>query len=92
MSTAFGLPVSDLPEGSMPLEVVGAVKVLNDEGHTELWGFQTKDLTFWEAVGMLSVALDQFQSGLVSINFDESLMFDMEEDDEDEEYDDDDDE
>ena len=84
MAEAFGLAVSDLPEGSMPLEVVGAVKVLNEEGHTELWGFQTKDLTFWEAVGMLSITLDQFQSGLVSINFvDDSFMFDMEDDEED---------
>ena len=66
----------------MPLEVVGAVKVLNEEGHTELWGFQTKDITFWEAVGMLSVTLDQFQSGLVSINFvDDSFMFDVDDED-----------
>lgn len=84
MAEAFGLPVSDLPEGSMPLEVVGAVKVLNEEGHTELWGFQTRDITFWEAVGMLSITLDQFQSGLVSINFvDDSFMFDMEDDEDD---------
>jgi hypothetical protein len=83
MAEAFGLHVSDLPVGTMPLEVVGAVKVLNEDGHTELWGFQSKDLTFWEAVGMLSITLDQFQSGLVSINFiDDSLMFLPEDDDE----------
>jgi len=83
MAEAFGLNVSDLPEGSMPLEVVGAVKVLNEDGHPELWGFQTKSVTFWEAVGMLSITLEQFQSGLISINFvDEStLMFTDEEED-----------
>lgn len=80
MAEAFGLQVSDLPEGTMPLEVVGAVKVLNEEGHTELWGFQTKDITFWEAVGMLSVTLKQFQSGLVTINFADDIFFQDEED------------
>lgn len=80
MAEAFGLQVSDLPDGTMPLEVVGAVKVLNEEGHTELWGFQTKDITFWEAVGMLSVTLKQFQSGLVTINFADDMFFPDEED------------
>ena len=70
----------------MPLEVVGAVKVLNEGGHTELWGFQTKDISFWEAVGMLSITLEQFQSGLVSINLiDDALMFDLGDDDDEDE-------
>lgn len=86
MAEAFGLKVSDLPEGSMPIEVVGAVKVLNEDGFPELWGFQTQSVTFWEAVGMLSITLEQFQNGLISINFvdQESLMFDLDEDDDDE--------
>lgn len=88
MSEAFGLPVSDLPEGTVPIEVVGAVKVLGADGNVELWGFQTEDVTFWEAVGMLRVALRQFEQGLFSIHFLGGNDFFIEGDDEEEDDDD----
>ncbi|MGA0710168.1 MAG: hypothetical protein ACO3O7_05720 [Ilumatobacteraceae bacterium] len=69
MSEAFGLPVTEIPDSVTPLEVVGAVKVLNEEGELELWGFQTQNVTFWEATGMLQTALREFDANVTLINF-----------------------
>jgi hypothetical protein len=81
MADAFGLRVNDLPDGCTPLEVVGAVKVLNDEGNLELWGFQSENITFWEAAGMLRVSLAEYETNITMYHFDVP-------DDEDEEDDD----
>lgn len=84
MAIAFGLEVNDLPDGCTPLEVVGAVKVLNDEGELELWGFQSENVTFWEAAGMLRVSLSEYEDHITMYHFDPTkLEFNDDEDDDD---------
>jgi len=70
MAIAFGLDVNDLPDGATPLEVVGAVKVLNSDGELELWGFQSENVTFWEASGMLRVAMAEYENNITMYHFD----------------------
>lgn len=81
MAEAFGLRVNDLPDGCTPLEVVGAVKVLNHEGNLELWGFES-ELTFWEAAGMLRVALAEYEHNITMYHFDINDTDDDDDDDE----------
>lgn len=81
MATAYDLEVTELPDGYTPLDVIGAIKVLNDEGEIELWGFQSENLTYWEALGILSVAIKEYDQHINVIH----LQVD------DEEYEDDDD-
>lgn len=81
MATAYGLEVTELPDGYTPLDVIGAIKVLNDEGEIELWGFQSENLTYWEALGILSVAIKEYDQHINVIHIEVD----------DEEYEDDDD-
>lgn len=73
----FSLEVTPLPEGATPLELVGIAKILNSDGEPEVWGFQTNDLTFWEAIGMLRVGIIQMEQMFTVVTF---------ESDEDDEY------
>lgn len=81
MATAYDLEVTELPDGYTPLDVIGAIKVLNDEGEIELWGFQSENLTYWEALGILSVAIKEYDQHINVIHLEVD----------DEEYEDDDD-
>ena len=65
----FNLEVTPLPEGATPLELVGIAKILNGDGEPEVWGFQTLDLTFWEAIGMLRVGLVQMEQMFTTITY-----------------------
>lgn len=65
----FNLEVTPLPEGATPLELVGIAKILNSDGEPEVWGFQTLDLTFWEAIGMLRVGLVQMEQMFTTITY-----------------------
>lgn len=67
----FNLEVTPLPEGSTPLELVGVAKILNSDGEPEVWGFQTHDLMFWEAIGMLRVGLVQMEQMFTIVTFEE---------------------
>lgn len=73
MAEAYGLQVTDLPEGYTPLEAIGAIKVLNEEGEIELWGFQSDGLTYWEALGILTVSIKEYdhQVTVLSLPFPE---------------------
>lgn len=69
MAHAYGLEVTELPDGYTPLDVIGAIKVLNDEGEIELWGFQSDNLTYWEALGILTVAIKEYDQHINVITF-----------------------
>lgn len=61
MSEVFGLEVQDFPEGYTPLESVAVTKALDETGEVSLVIRVTRDLTTWEAAGMLGVAHDLFR-------------------------------
>lgn len=70
MADVFGLNADDLPEHWTPLEFVGVIKCLDEDGDTAL-SLRTSDgLRVWDSVGLLTVALDtqraEAQAGFIS--------------------------
>lgn len=58
-ATIYGLEITDLQEGEIPLEAIVIVKVLTDDGSTALSIRHTSGLLAWDRVGMLSLARDR---------------------------------
>ena len=81
MAEAYGLNVTDLPEGYTPLDIIGAIKVLNSDGELELWGFQSDNLTYWEAMGILAVALKEYDQHVTVMQINADFYDDEDDDD-----------
>ncbi len=73
----FGLEAEPMPDGWTPLEAVVVMKCLDETGEVALLTRSTEALRSWDAVGMLTAALDT-QRDDVRANF-------ISDDDEDEE-------
>lgn len=56
--TAFGLEVTPLPEGCIPLEAVVLIRCLDEDGDPTIEIRSTDGLASWDRIGMLTVALD----------------------------------
>ena len=54
----FGLEVEDMPEGWTPLETFVILKCLDEDGDVALLTRSTEPVRSWDAVGMLTAALD----------------------------------
>jgi len=57
-------PTQDLPDRFTPVEAVAIIKCLDEDGDPALVLRTTEGLTGWEAVGMLTAALDTQRSDL----------------------------
>ena len=64
MTAVFGVEVTDLVDGYVPLEVVVLVKALDDEGHVTLVVKYSPDLSSVEALGMLTIARRTLEDNL----------------------------
>lgn len=53
---------ADLPAELIPLEAIVCIKALDADGEVCLYTKKTKNLSVWEAFGMLSYALDDYSS------------------------------
>lgn len=58
--------VQDLPEGWVPLEVISVVKCLDEKGDPGIAVRQSGNITAWEAVGMMTAAMDIARDALKS--------------------------
>jgi hypothetical protein len=58
------LDVPELPEGWTPLSVYAVVKCLDEDGRVGLVTRASDELSTWEAIGMLTGALDSLRSFL----------------------------
>jgi len=56
--TVFGLPVEPLEQNTIPLDVVVLVKTLDPDGEISISIRHTKDISVWDRVGLLTIALD----------------------------------
>lgn len=54
----YGLGLDPMPEGWTPLEAFVVLKCLDEDGHVALWTQSTEGVMSWDAVGMLTAALD----------------------------------
>ena len=61
----LGLEVESLPENWTPLEAVAVVKALDADGVLRLLVRPTRGVTAWEAVGMLTVAVDGQRADII---------------------------
>lgn len=57
MSEVYGLPVTALPDGFIPLSAVVVLRALDQDGDEALVVGTTSDLRTWDAVGMLRCGL-----------------------------------
>lgn len=61
----LGMPLLEkFPEGWTPVEGVALVKALNENGKVTMFMSATPDLNTWEAIGMVTDAMDQLRDGL----------------------------
>lgn len=58
MPEVFGLDLEPMPEGWTPLEAFVVLKALDDDGDVALLTRSTDGVRVWDAVGMLTCALD----------------------------------
>ena len=69
-SQAYGLDVDPVPDGWTPLEAFVVLKCLDEEGHVALLARPTDGIASWDAIGMLTAALDtqrdQVRAGFIS--------------------------
>lgn len=64
----FGLLTNGvLPDGWMPVEAVAVIKCLDTQGEPRLLVVATATLNQWEAVGMLTGALDNVRDDLAQV-------------------------
>jgi hypothetical protein len=66
----YGLEAEEMPDGWTPLEAVAILKCLDETGDVALLLRSTEALRVWDAVGMLTCALDteraHSQQGFIS--------------------------
>ena len=58
MSDVYGLEAEPMPEGWTPLEAFTVLKCLDEDGDVALLTRSTDGVRSWDAVGMLTAALD----------------------------------
>lgn len=58
MSTIYSLDLEPMPEGWTPLEAFAVIKCLDEDGEVALLTRSTEGIRSWDAVGMLTAALD----------------------------------
>lgn len=60
-----GIELSDLPDGSTPLELVLSMKVLSADGDVALVERMSRGLGQWEALGMAVTLTDSLRASLM---------------------------
>lgn len=64
--TVIPIHVDELPEGSIPVDMVSVVKFLDEEGHESLAIRTSKGLSHWDIIGMLVAGSDAARAALTA--------------------------
>ena len=62
----FGVPVPDLPKGSVAVDAVVLIKGFNGAGDIKHWDLRSRNLTLQEALGMAISAADSIRNMLAA--------------------------
>lgn len=60
--TVYGIPADELPEGVVVSDVVCVLKAIDEDGDSGVYLRRTPGLAYWDAVGMLTIALDTLRN------------------------------